>query len=197
MNQQSVKPNQKRPNPLLVSDNVLETVRGLGSSVGKTLQRDVAGQIPNDMLRDLFDAGQPSGELRPDEALEVQPTEQKVRPTPKNILQPFADADKQQTQQSLSAVREQLKSIAAQTKNPEVQKAVIEQPVVDPGIYHKNFFEQLLANVRALGQNPEDGLTAFKIAGTRRKQMGYWGAFKKHGTSFGLSNERTVATQAG
>ena len=42
----------------------------------------------------------------------------------------------------------------------------------------------------------DSGAWLGKVQGKGAKK-GYWGMFKQHGTTFGLSGERSVATQVG
>ena len=100
--------------------------------------------------------------------------------------------------QQLEAIRQELKALAVSMKgfHQEVQKAV-ETPIAEPGIYHVNFFERLRSLIKLLREQIEDGRSWLALWNTRKKKMGYWGMFKKHGTSFGLSSERSIATQAG
>ena len=78
----------------------------------------------------------------------------------------------------------------------EIHKAVAEVPV-DPGIYHVNFYEKLKAVLKTLREQIDDSRSWLTLHQSRKKKMGYWGMFKKHGTTFGLSNERSIATSAG
>jgi hypothetical protein len=44
----------------------------------------------------------------------------------------------------------------------------------------------------------EDGRAWLEtFAKRKKKKLGYWKMYKKHGTTFGLSHERTIATQTG
>jgi len=65
------------------------------------------------------------------------------------------------------------------------------------GIYHIRFFEWVLALLRDLHKKVSESATWLSHLNSKRRKKGYWGMFKKHGTSFGLSGERTVATQSG
>jgi hypothetical protein len=79
----------------------------------------------------------------------------------------------------------------------EFANVTMQQAPTQAGEYHLNFFDWLLLTIRAARQKVEDSgawLTAVK---NKKNKKGYWNMFKKHGTSFGLSNERSIATQAG
>lgn len=79
----------------------------------------------------------------------------------------------------------------------EFKEVAVEQRVVNPGKYHETFFEWVLTVIKNARMKVEDSgawLAAFKSKKNKRQ---YWTMFKKHGTTFGLSNERVVATQTG
>lgn len=93
----------------------------------------------------------------------------------------------------------EIKKIASAQKELEVElgEVTIEQRIVSPGKYHLNFLEWLLSVIRLARTKIEDSsawLSAFQSKKTKKQ---YWAMFKKHGTTFGLSNERVVATQTG
>ena len=200
MNQGQQKQNSKKPNPFIVGDNVLETVRSLGSAVGKTVQQDVVKQIPNDMLRDIFGTQPQPQELQQNESITVQP-EKHIHPHVSNqeLIQPFIQKDIQETKAQLESIRHELQALSKSMKgfHQEVEKAVLEMPV-NPGVYHLNFFEQLRSFIQSLRETLDDSrvwLAAFN--NNSKKKRGYWGMYKKHGTTFGLSSERTASTQSG
>jgi len=199
MNQGQSKQNSKKPNPYIVGDNVLETVRSLGNNVGKTVQQDVVKQIPNDMLRDIFGAQLPK-ELQQNESISMQP-EKRTQQHAGNqeLIQPFIQKDIQETKAKLESIRQELQMLSKSIKgfHQEVEKAVLEIPV-NPGVYHINFFEQLRSFIQSLRETLDDSrvwLAAFN--NNSKKKRGYWGMYKKHGTTFGLSSERTASTQSG
>jgi hypothetical protein len=192
------KPNPKKPNPYVVGDNVLETVRGLGANIGTAIQDEVTQKIPDNFIRDMFGgANQLQSELKPNEAINVHQEEAPKKVTPRDIIHALMTDDKKITQQEITQLRQQLEMYSKQTKNNEIKKAVIEQPTENPGVYHKNIFERLVYTAKKLTTNPDDGLTWFKEAGTRKKRKGFWRGFKDKGTKFGLSSERTASTQSG
>jgi len=79
----------------------------------------------------------------------------------------------------------------------EFAEVAVEQTNKNIGEYHITFFEWLLTMIRTAREKVEDSnawLGTVKGKGAKRD---YWGMFKKHGTTFGLSGERAVATQVG
>ena len=108
------------------------------------------------------------------------------------------DAIMEQTRQQLEAVRQELKALSQSLKNlsKDVQAAIETSPV-SPGIYHINYYDQLRIFIHVLRLQIEDSRVWLQMSVGRKKKLGYWGMFKKHGTTFGLSNERSLATAAG
>src|SRR3989344_5574071 len=84
------------------------------------------------------------------------------------------------------------------TLTKEIAKIKVEQLPAKTGIYYLRFLEWMIMLVRQLRQRVEDGrawLSTFQKR--QKKRLGYWKMYKKHGTTFGLSHERTLATQTG
>ncbi|MBI2611842.1 hypothetical protein HYW54_03805 [Candidatus Gottesmanbacteria bacterium] len=79
----------------------------------------------------------------------------------------------------------------------QVTKIQVEQLPQKPGVYYLRFFEWLISLVRQIRAKVEEGRTWLQAMSTKKKKMGYWKMYKKHGTTFGLSHERTLATQSG
>lgn len=79
----------------------------------------------------------------------------------------------------------------------EIDVVSIEQAGEDPGVYHVNFLEKILSNLRDLRLNVEDSLAWFSSLRSKKAARQYNSMAKKHGTSFTLSGERQVATQVG
>lgn len=79
----------------------------------------------------------------------------------------------------------------------EFKEVTVEQRIEKPGKYHLSFFEWVLIMVRAARVKVEDSGAWLEMFKSKKAQKQYWNMFKKHGTTFGLSNERVVATQTG
>lgn len=80
----------------------------------------------------------------------------------------------------------------------EISKIKVAQLPKEGGVYYLRFFEWLITMVKQLRLKIEDGqvwLKAFQQQ--KKKKIGYWQKYKKHGTTFGLSHERSLATQTG
>jgi hypothetical protein len=102
----------------------------------------------------------------------------------------------------LREIMAEIKKLADSSKALQVQfKAVaVEQYVVKPGKYHKNFFSWLLSVIRAARMKVEDsGAWLSAAKGKHAKKGSYWANAdaKVGGTSFSLSGERNVSNQVG
>lgn len=105
----------------------------------------------------------------------------------------------QELEMQLREIMAEIKKLADSSKELQAQfrTVAVEQHVVKPGKYHKSFFSWLLSIVRAARMNVEDSGAWLAAMHSKKKARGYNEMSKKHGTSFTLNNERTVATQVG
>ncbi len=188
--------------PKYQNDSILESLRSLGSGVGKSIAKDVAGSVASDALSSLFGApAKKQGELSANKPLNFQkermPFPGFKRPEAKPYA-PFVKKEEPQLKEQIMAVQAELKALAASIKSlsNDIQKTVTEVPI-DPGIYHKNFYERIRSVLKLMREQIDDSRTWLNVSGSRKNKKSYWGKYKKHGTSFGLSNERTLATQTG
>ncbi|MBI2616884.1 hypothetical protein HYW55_01970 [Candidatus Gottesmanbacteria bacterium] len=80
----------------------------------------------------------------------------------------------------------------------ELSKVKVEHLPAKTGIYYLRYLEWLLSLVRQLQIRVSEGRAWLATFSARKKKrLGYWKMYKKHGTMFGLSHERTIATQTG
>lgn len=192
----------KKPAQKYTNDSILESLRSLGSGVGKTIAKDVTGKVATSALSSLFGGPAPQqGEMRPNNPINMSRERAPFPGFRRPELQPrapYVAPVEIHLKEQIEAIRAELKSLSESIKSldSEVQKAVSEAPVT-PGIYHKNFFERLRTVIKLMREQVEDSRTWLSLYSNRKQKKGYWGSYKKHGTSFGLSNERTLATQAG
>lgn len=183
-------------------DNVIETLRDTANTVGKDVKNSLLNQPLNDSLNSLFGSHQ-SGEQAKNPFEKMFPGKHKEQQSPAShkseVLSPQRLTQEQQMiQQQIQAVRMELTQLAQELSelNKEVENAIADVPV-NPGIYHLNFFERLRNVIHLLRKNVHDSNTWASLAVGKKKQKGYWGLYKKHGTQFGLSADRTPATQTG
>lgn len=93
----------------------------------------------------------------------------------------------------------ELKRLTASSKilQAEFKEITVEQRIEKPGKYHLSFFEWMLVVVRQARLKVEDAGAWLSATYAKKAKRNYWAMFKKHGTTFGLSGERVVATQTG
>jgi hypothetical protein len=120
----------------------------------------------------------------------------------REILYGYRKIAKENTQEISKKIQEiivELKRLTASSNELQVEfkEVVIEQRVVNPGKYHASFFEWVLSAIRLARMKVEDSAAWLSVSKSKKAKREYWAMFKKHGTTFGLSNERVVATQTG
>jgi hypothetical protein len=180
---------------------VLESLRDIGGGVGKTIAKDVAGKVAQDAFSSLFGSIPRSGEFDKQRRVEF-PHEQHAfssnNKAPELNHRAMLNADQTHVKQKLEAVRAELKALSRSIKqfSVEVDKAIQDEPV-EPGIYHVNFYQRLRSLLMLLREQIDDSRSWLMVSAGRKKKKQYWGLYKKHGTKFGLSSERTMATQTG
>lgn len=120
----------------------------------------------------------------------------------REIVRAGENASKQEVhafKSQIEQIKAELISLAKSTKmlQLEIASVSVEQAPVNAGTYHQHFFEWMLNMLKAARERVETSEAWMSAQKNKAGKKGYWGMFKKHGTSFGLSNERAVATQVG
>jgi hypothetical protein len=100
---------------------------------------------------------------------------------------------------NVDQIKAELSKLVASSEMLKLQFAEIgvEQTTKNIGTYHLNLFEWMLAVIRSARQKVEDSNAWLGTVKGKGNKKDYWGMFKKHGTTFGLSGERAVATSVG
>lgn len=111
----------------------------------------------------------------------------------------IANENQEELNQDIQEILLELKRIIASSKELEItfRQTAAAEPIAKPGKYHKSFFRWLLSIVRQARVKVEDSGAWLSMFKSKKAKREYWTMFKKHGTTFGLSNERVVATQTG
>ena len=146
--QGSMIPTITQPKPKItpvVKNSILESLTSIGGGVTKAVARDVVGGVATDVLGSLFGTIPKSGELRPNQSLDLNQSRPEVQPRlqfrrPEIIRPPVVHVQEANLQQKVDAVRSELKALASSLKslNTEIDRAVMEVPV-QAGVYHMNF----------------------------------------------------------
>lgn len=190
---------KKKQSPY-INDNILESIRSIGSNVGKTVQQDVVARIPNDAIQDIIGTPrQTQQELKQRQEIDIPEKEENSHSPHKPDNSTLTSKDEMETRKKIDEIRVELQKLSQSVHglHQEIETAVMEIPV-NPGVYHLNFFEQLKSMMLSIREKVDDSriwLAAWN--GNTKKKRAYWGMYKKHGTTFGLSSERTLATQSG
>lgn len=102
-------------------------------------------------------------------------------------------------QRNIEQIKVELTKLIASSNDLKMEFAsiAVEQSTTEVGQYHLNFFEWMLTVIKAARQKVEDSQSWVGAIKGKGAKKSYWGMFKKHGTTFGLSGERSVATQVG
>lgn len=214
MNQKKTKTRNKQ----YVDQNPVEALRSIGAGIVGSFTKDVAQKGSSDFLKQLLDTERKQkskkpleGDLVEGEEIDLSQVSRKETPLPniepgidygRGIVQGdkrIAHQDTRAIEIKIKEILIELKRISSSSKEIAIQfkEVVVEQRITNPGKYHESFFSWILTSIKSARARIEDAgawLTMFK---SKKAQKRYWNQFKKHGTSFGLSNERVVATQTG
>jgi len=221
MNKTMVRKKQQYTN-----DNNIETYKSIGSAVTQSLGNDLIKRGANDVKEQLFGITldehyrrqKITGDLVEGEDLilkhsirnDVTPRENNK---PRLDIEPgiayhreilhgykkIAQENNQEISKKIQEIIVELKRLTVSSKELQIEfkEVAIEQRVVNPGKYHASFFEWVLSAIRLARMKVEDSGAWLSVSKSKKAKREYWAMFKKHGTTFGLSNERVVATQTG
>jgi hypothetical protein len=202
-----------------IDQNPIEAVRDIGSAVMESAKNDLAKEMMTDLWdqmlgTDLKSKTKEAGDLS--EGQEINLSKKTKKEETKEVIQrtePAIDyaaeiihAEKRVSQsqnreleQKVTEIIIELKKLAKSSKELEVtfKEVTVEKLPANPGKYHLNFFEWMLMTIQSARLKIEDSANWAKLFSGKKAKREYWGLFKKHGTSFGLSGERVVATQTG
>lgn len=191
-----------------IKGSVFEQLKDFSGQFGKTAVSE-AGKIGGGVFSQMLKGPQTYSEAGQNRLMspERYPTrpEQLIKPRPAEIrIFNFKEREEQlQVGREIKAVLQEIKKeiFLLEKKQKmviaEASKLTVAEIPEKPGIYHVRFFEWILSILRDLHKKISESATWLSALNTKKKRKGYWGMFKKHGTKFGLSGERTVATQSG
>lgn len=216
---QSTKKTKSQVNQF-VDTNPVEAVRSIGSGTAHSLATDLLGESISGAWKQFLGGGyekdkkqKTAGDLQEGQDLDLTQTKKEKKQEnreagidyKREILhgsERIASQEYQMLAQQIESIVMELKRLAAssQALQIEFKDVVVTQNVVKPGKYHQNFFAWVLIVIQNARMRVEDAgawLTAMNGKKGKKQQQNYWQMFQKHGTTFGLSNERVVATQTG
>lgn len=102
-------------------------------------------------------------------------------------------------QRNIQQIKQELAGLVASSQELKLQFAEVGVDTGTPtvGKYQVHFLEWMLAVIRSARQKVEDSGAWLNTVKGKGGKKDYWGMFKQHGTTFGMSGERSVATQVG
>ena len=199
--------------------NPIEAVRDISSSVAESAKNDFAKGLMTDLWDQMLGTEvrkenathQTSGDLEEGQeiSLKKQPKKEENKPQIEagwDYAGEIIHAEKRITQTEnreldarVSQIMIEIKKLTSSSKELEAtfREITVERKIVNPGKYHLNFFEWMLSTIRSARMKIEDSKNWASLFASKKGKRDYWTSFKKHGTSFGLSGERTPATQTG
>lgn len=196
----------KKKTAINVSDNAVEQLKGIGLSVAKSAAEDLVAGVGRTAVEQVF--GTPTKSIQTPQTGEInQDQEVEIRKDERRRLELFKKQKEEEVfsyrdievSRKIQEIQFEIKRIITSSK--EVEMAVKDVSVQllpeKPGEYHLNFFEWILKLVSEARMKVEESATWLNLFISKKKQKNYWAMFKKHGTQFGLSNERAVSMQAG
>lgn len=194
---------QKKKSTVRNQASPIEKLQDLGSNMISTVKSDLIGGVVNQAFDSLFSPGKTN--LQPNQEVTMQSPEIVQAPRVSEFRKPadfllFSSADANLSKE-IEAARMELKKAVGEltelnTAILEVEKSLSLAPV-KAGRYHISFFARLRTIIKLFRQQVSESRVWLEATVSKKKKKSYWGMFKKHGTSFGMSNERAIASQAG
>lgn len=193
-----------------IIDNPIEAISNLTSDFTQSAGQDLFSGMAKSAADQIFGTNSSSiGELSPNQELQMDTLNQNgiesneilsYQSLRKNTERSvFSYQESEKVKQEISQLLKEIKLLIKSTREltGEVEKAVMEQMPADPGTYHLNFYEWLILMIKSLRERVDESASWLRMFKSKKKQKQYWNMYKKHGTSFGLSSERNIATQVG
>lgn len=179
------------------ANNFLEALQGLGSDV----LSETKIQVTNIVTQDIPQSFGFSEDLQPDQPVSLE----SLHKTEARFNNRFQEErllylrSETETKQQITSLLQEIQSLAKSTGQMahEVQIATM-QAVVNPGVYHRSFFEQLRTFIKAIRAKVEQSRNWLAAHSQRAsKRSYYWGQVGASGSKFLLSSERYMVTSTG
>jgi hypothetical protein len=205
---------KKKKKQPLIDVNPIEAVRDFSGAVADSMKEDVVKKGYSDLLKQIAQVEEKTKQLHGElsEGQEMDLSQHGEAPKRHDIdpgidyhreMRHFSERNQSMENRQIDAKLEQimveLEKLIEESSELETKFQIIavEQKPVEPGSYHLNFFEWMIGTIQAARQQIEDSSAWLSALQSKKGKKSYWAMFKKHGTSFGMSNERMVATQSG
>lgn len=194
--------------PVVSNDNFLEALRGLSFSAASEAKIQVKKAVLDD-IPEMFGFKPTSGDLSAGKDFTLADIEKAKKEGEQTASKKFENRlnnertlylqNEQQVKGQIIAIQEEIKAMVKSIGDlgKEVQVATM-QSVVNPGTYHRNFFETLRSLIKNLQLKVTESRNWVAASNARAKQKkGYWAMAKSAGTKFTLSSERYMVTSTG
>lgn len=205
--------NQTKTNFTYSKPNPMEIVGELASDLAKTTKNEVQGTV-NIAFEQIGIKSRSKPQAWSTEINISQSTtsksESKVEKKPMPSFTSFTretrevfsnkqEMENRRVQELVVALSKEVASLKYQTAqiSGEIQNITVETVTSGPQTYHISFFETILAMLRDIKKDIVKSRTWLSAFNSKKQKKGYWAMFKKHGTSFAMSDERGIATSAG
>ena len=197
-----------------LGDSFVEQIKSIGSSAASSLKTDVVkgtAQSIFDQLLGSSSSGQAPENTTDQSSLEkwVKEREEAAASEAKKeervfqahkhagekVLFSFAD---EKLSREIGEVRQEIAMLVKTMGQVEKQiEQAVMQEIVDPGVYHLNFYRKLKTWVKMMRKSLEDASLWMQVQQGRGKRSYYWNQFAKSGTKYSMSSERNVVMGAG
>lgn len=124
----------------------------------------------------------------------VQRNEKEVFSAKQRVLEEQIGKLMQELQVEVAKLQKQTSELTYDVKKVTVENKPAKGQA---GIYHLNFFDQMIFMLRELRQKVGESRLWLQMSSRKKQQKGYWQMFKKHGNNFAMSDERAVASSNG
>ena len=197
----------------------IEQIKSIGSSVTDSLKTDVVKGTAQGIYEQLVNSSK-SGDLPQQEGLDHSLIEKMVQEREEAAAKE-ADQNAREEERTVfthkqgkekvlfSAVDEKLKKEINQVRQEivmlvksmgkvqkQIEQAVI-QEIVNPGVYHKNFLQNLRVWIIQMQKSMGDASAWLSMSTGRQQQGAFWANTKKHGNKYSMSQERQSAMSVG
>jgi len=120
----------------------------------------------------------------------------------REIMTAPARKEREETQQlkaQIEEIRIEIKKLKDASSEMEMvfKEISVQETPEKPGKYHLTFYEWVFITIRNARQKMEEVSTLGAMVNGRRREKQYLAMSKKHGTSYSLNNERSIARQTG
>lgn len=205
---------KKKNQQVITRQNVLESLKDLGT--GTSVQtKDLLKSTSEDFFKELLGLTsvkvKRSGELSAGQALDMNDVISGKEEENKKLRSQISFERQLSSEQArvskekgdelkvqLQAIMQEIQKVSASTQGlaEATQASMISAPV-EPGIYHINFFQNILEFLQSFKKRIDLATTWLTSSNKRAEKKNYWNTYKKKGSSFLLSPDHYSQRSAG